>query len=140
MRSSGYPPLSFYPHKLLGLCFLTFSIAPLSHILTYPYFLKALSNSAIILFVFSSTSQLSLLIVFILFLVIVVIICYIGKFLLFFTFINSQQQLGDLSTSLEMTVHSQLFFLQGRTTFPGDSSGFSNPLNDRAVLEIIDLC
>ena len=71
---------------------------------SYPYFPKSLSNSAILLSVFSFTSQLSLLIVFILFLfIIVVIICYIYKFLLFFTFINSQHQLGDLSTLLEMT-------------------------------------
>ena len=72
MRSCTYPPLSFYPHKLQRLCFLisrlTFSITPLSHILTYPYFPKALSNSAIQPSVFSPTSQLSLLIVFILFL------------------------------------------------------------------------
>ena len=27
-------------------------------------------------------------------------------------------------------------FLQGRTTFPGDSSGFSNPLNDKTTLEM----
>ena len=33
----------------------------------------------------------------------------------------SYHSLGDLSTTLEMTVLSQLF-LQGRTTLPGDSS------------------
>ena len=71
-RSSTYPPLSFILINSSDFAFsytrLTFSIAPLSHILTYPYFLKALSNSAILLSVFSPTSRLSLFIVFILFL------------------------------------------------------------------------
>ena len=75
---------------------LTLSIAPLSHILIYPYFPKALSNSAIQLSVFSSPpNSLFSLFLFSFFLFIVVIICYIYKFLLFFTFITtSQHQLG----------------------------------------------
>ena len=72
-RSSIYPPLSFYPHKLQRLCFLihSFHLSPLHHFLIYSLILispKALSNSAIQLSVFSPTSQLSLLIVFIIFL------------------------------------------------------------------------
>ena len=74
---------------------LTLSIAPLSHILIYPYFPKALSNSAIQPSVFSPTSQLSLLIfLFSFFLFIVVIICYTWWFFLFFSSLFSYHTLG----------------------------------------------
>ena len=46
-----------------------------------------------------------------------------GKVYNFFVCPCSYHSLGDLSTTLEMTVLGRVF-LQGRTTFPGDSSGF----------------
>ena len=53
----------------------------------------------------------------------------------FLVYSCSYHKLGDLSTSLEMTVLGRVF-LQGKTTFPGDkpvpgvSSGIICPLND----------
>ena len=49
-----------------------------------------------------------------------------GKLYIFFVCPCLYRKLGDLSTSLEMTVLDRVFS-QGRTTFPGDSSGFFKP-------------
>ena len=70
--------------------------------------------------------SLTLLFLFSFFLFIVVIICYIYKFLLFFAFINSQHQLGDLSTTLEMTV---LFLVVISTK----RSAWRNPLRRSSI-------
>ena len=59
----------------------------------------------------------------------------VGKVYISLFFHCSYHSLGDLSTTLEMTVLGRVF-LQGRTTFPGDSSGYSSPLNDRTTLEM----
>ena len=78
--------------------------------LIFPYFTqipKQLSNQTPAFLDPNSTSHFFSPFIFYLplFFFIVVIICYIYKFLLFFTFTTtSQHQLGDLSTSLEMTV------------------------------------
>ena len=124
----------YYTTILLSPCLLQsiFSLSLYSLILIST---KALSNSAIQPSVFSQNSQLSLLFVFILFLFIYRCynMLYLTILLIFLVhfFRTTSKRISRLRSRWRCLVSC---FLQGKTTFPGDSSGFSNPLNDGTSL------